>query len=344
LYEHQTYEAVLTRLLDRIPADIDKREGSIIYDTLSPAALELAQMYTELDVFLRLLFADTSSGEYLSRRTAEFGVNRKAATYAIRKGVFTDSSGLAFDVAINHRFRLNDVTYKVSEKIQTGEFKLIAELPGEVGNIDFGDLLPIDIIDGLGRAELKDVITPGIEEESDEDLLDRYLSQVRRPSTSGNANHYKQWALEVTGVGEVKIIPLWNGNGTVKVVLLGDDKRSPAQSIIDATANYIESVRPVNAVVTVTGALEEAINISATITLVAGKTLTDASNEISTEVTNYLKSIAFVDSVVRYSQIGSIILNAPSVLDYSNLQLNTLTQNIQVSNEAVAVLGTVTLS
>ncbi|UTW69876.1 hypothetical protein KHA80_02945 [Anaerobacillus sp. HL2] len=32
MYEHQTYEAILARMLDKIPDDIDKREGSIIYD------------------------------------------------------------------------------------------------------------------------------------------------------------------------------------------------------------------------------------------------------------------------------------------------------------------------
>ena len=41
MYEDITYEVILKRMLDRIPSTMDKREGSIIYDALAPAAIEL---------------------------------------------------------------------------------------------------------------------------------------------------------------------------------------------------------------------------------------------------------------------------------------------------------------
>ena len=73
MYEEATYEAILSRMLARIPEDFDKREGSIIYDALAPAAVELAMIYMELDAVLNQLFADTASREYLIRRAAERG-------------------------------------------------------------------------------------------------------------------------------------------------------------------------------------------------------------------------------------------------------------------------------
>jgi uncharacterized phage protein gp47/JayE len=140
------------------------------------------------------------------------------------------------------------------------------------------------------------------------------------------------------------VYPIWNGNGTVKVDLLSTDKRAPLASVITDVAAYIESVRPIGATVTVIGAPEVAINVTATLTLVSGKTLTDAQTEISAGVTDYLKTLAFVDPVVRINEIGKIILDAASVLDYSGLTVNSGTGNVSITDGSVAVLGTVTLT
>lgn len=79
MYEDQTYEALLERMLDRVPEGLDKREGSIIYDALAPAAAELAQMYVELEVNNNLFFPDTAEGEYLERSIAWTGITRQPA-------------------------------------------------------------------------------------------------------------------------------------------------------------------------------------------------------------------------------------------------------------------------
>ena len=48
MYEEETYEEILYRMLDRVDDSFDKREGSVIYDALAPAAAEHAIMYMEL--------------------------------------------------------------------------------------------------------------------------------------------------------------------------------------------------------------------------------------------------------------------------------------------------------
>ena len=75
MYEAITYEDILQRMLDRVPNTMDKREGSIIYDALAPAAAELQLMYIELDVILTETFADSASREYLILRSAERGIH-----------------------------------------------------------------------------------------------------------------------------------------------------------------------------------------------------------------------------------------------------------------------------
>ena len=38
MYEKMTYESILQKMLNMVSDDVDKREGSIIYDALAPAA------------------------------------------------------------------------------------------------------------------------------------------------------------------------------------------------------------------------------------------------------------------------------------------------------------------
>lgn len=348
-YAEQTKDAVLQRMIDNSPADVDKRQGSITNDLLSPAAIEFQEAYTQLDNVLSFGFADENTPrEFLVKRCAELGVTPKLAMKATGQVTFSGTDGMV--IPIGSRVGTESEIYFVTttEGTITGGSAMVsaeAEVAGANGNVAQGFItLVLSNLSGVTSVTNALAFEGGTDEESDDSLLARYYEHVRKPATSGNANHYLQWAKEVAGVSDAKVYPIWNGTGTVKVVLLGEDKRAASQTIIDNVVTHIESVRPIGATVTVVGATETPINISATLTLASGKTIADATSEIQTEVTKYLQSLAFVDSIVRYSQIGSIILNAESVLDYTNLTVNSGTANVQVTDGAVAVLGTVTLS
>lgn len=343
MFEEQTFEAIMQRMLDRVPNNIDKREGSIIWNALAPAAAELAQMYIELDIIIRLAFANTATGEYLDRRAEEIGIYRKKAIPAKRRGLFYDSNNALMDVPIGSRFRIDDLIFVVTEQISTGEFVLGCETPGTVGNIPTGTMLPIEYIYGLARAELTDIIEYGTEEEDDESLRRRILAKAQLPATSGNANHYKLWALEIAGVGDVKVFPLWNGPGTVKVVIIGSNKQPVSSDIVNAVMEHIEENRPIGAQVTVQSAQPLAINVSATIVRDTNYTLEQVTTNVRNKITEYLKGIAFKQNFVSYAAIGSLMLDNTGVLDYSNLTVNGGTTNIVIGDEQVAVLDEVVL-
>lgn len=239
MYEHMTYEAILQRMLDRVPNDVDKREGSVIYDALAPAAAELAQMYAELDININLFFGDTSSGEFLERRAADFGITRNPATKAKRKGIFYDGANALFDVPIGSRFSIGGLNFITISKIAVGQFELECETPGIVGNQQFGAMVPIEYIPGLARAELADVLVAGLDKETDKSLRERYLQRVRNPSSSGNRADYIRWASEVPGVGGVSVVPVKYGPGTVSVALIGLDKKPASRSLVDQVQDYI---------------------------------------------------------------------------------------------------------
>ena len=64
MYENMTYEVILQRMLDRVPDTMNKREGSIIFDALAPAAVELTLAYMQFDMVLNESFGDTASRDY----------------------------------------------------------------------------------------------------------------------------------------------------------------------------------------------------------------------------------------------------------------------------------------
>ena len=102
--EDMSYEAILQRMLNKIPDTIDKREGSIIYDALAPASAELAQIYLELKNNIDLIFADTAVEEYLDRLCNQIGIIRKESTPAIKQGIFYNADNELMDINMGSRF------------------------------------------------------------------------------------------------------------------------------------------------------------------------------------------------------------------------------------------------
>ncbi|MFX3631844.1 MAG: baseplate J/gp47 family protein [Candidatus Pristimantibacillus sp.] len=352
MYESQSYEAILQQMLEHIPGNIDKREGSIIYDACAPAAALLAQAYIELDINANLRFPDTATNEYLDRSIAWSGIVRKQARKSQLLGLFFNGNNDLIDIPVGSRFSQGDLTYKAIERLTIGNYRLECETAGEEGNRYFGTLIPIDYITNLGRGELTELLVVGQDIETDESLYERYQEKVSRPVTSGNKYQYEVWAREILGVGRARAFPLWDGEGTVKVALLDADMRAPGLVIVDAVQTYIdptqdgmgEGAAPIGAKVTVVGAQEIPINISVSVVLAAGATIEGVRNLLETGAREYLKDLAFTDPLVRYTRIQSVILGIPPVVDYSNLLVNGGTQNIEIPSDSVGVLGTVNVS
>lgn len=337
MFENVTFESILQRMLDRVPNEIDKREGSMIWNALAPAAVELQEMYIGLDSMLTESFADTASRQYLLKRAAEYGVYPDKESKAILRGEFN------IDIPIGSRFSLDHLNYIAIEKISDGVFKMQCETAGAEANQYFGTLIPIEYIDGLTSAQLTELLIPGEDEEGTESFRQVFLSQIKRPATSGNAHHYRQWALEVNGVGDVKVFPLWSGPGTVKVLIVNSQKRSASGALITSVSNYIESLKPIGATLTVVSAQEKRISVSAKINIVNGYAIQMIQDSFLVALEDYFKEITFKESYISIAKIGNILLNIAGVGDYSNLQLNGGVANVLLNDEEIPVVSTVSL-
>ena len=166
------------------------------------------------------------------------------------------------------------------------------------------------------------------------------MEKVSRPNVSGNKYHYIEWAKEVSGVGDVRVIPLWNGAGTVKVVIVDADNHPADSELISKVKEHIEENRPIGAEVTVVSAMPITVNVS--VKLTADDTA-DIQTSIEIALKSYLSNDALKRSYISYAKIGSLILSVPDVEDYTDLKVNNGTANIQIADGAVPVLGSVVM-
>lgn len=348
VYEQQTKQSILERMLDATRSDIDKRQGSITYDLLSPAAIELAHCYIQLDQVLRFGFAGPDQpSHFLDLRTSELGVTRRPSVKAVGKLRFQGDDGTIIPSRTMVSTAEETPVYFLTTEAGTitgGYVEVSAEAKegGKHGNVAANRItLLTGNLTGIVKVTNDSGFVNGADIESDESLLERYYDRVRRPATSGNIWHYRQWALEIPGVGDVKVFPVWKGNGTVKLSLLSDDKRAPSDTIVCQVYQYIKELRPIGADVTVQAAQETLINVSAQLTLQSGADLTAINSLFEAELSAYLADLAFKESVVRYNRIFGLLLDIDAVIDFSDLKLNGVTGNILLPEDHVAVAGTV---
>lgn len=349
MFEPITFQVLMNEMLAAVPEELDKREGSIIWNALAPAAVELQNAYIQLDMILNQTFADTAEQEFLSRRCQERGIKRRGATRATLKGEFN------IDVPIGSRFNLDMLNYQVKEKISDSVYKLECETPGAEGNSYFGPLTPIQYIKGLLWGRLTELLIPGEDIEDDESLRKRYYQSLNSQAYGGNIEDYKQKVNGIPGVGGVKVFPVWNGGGTVKLVIISSEYGVPTAELVNEVQTIIDPVQnggkgfgvaPIGHVVTVKGVRAEPVSIESNFVFQEGWSVADAQPYLEETAASYFQELArqWEDSeslIVRISQLESRMLDLDCVVDIANTRLNGAAANLVLDPEAIPTLGEV---
>ena len=355
LAENYEYQSILQEMLAAVPNDIDKREGSVIYNTLSPVALELGMQTYMLGYLFNLLFADTAEGEWLDRVVADFGVTRDAATQAIRKICTYDSEENSLEVPVGSRFAVEDIYLTLTEKIDTGQYKAQCEQFGTVGNQYSGTILPVDNINGLGRAELiAEPLIPARDEETDTDLRIRFYQTVRQSPYGGNIADYERETLNIDGVGAVKVFNATvMGAGKVGLVIGDEQEHAATEELIDKVQEKMgtdgNGIAPIGHTVTVKTGTSLAVNVSAQIKLKTGSSFDLVKPIVEQAITDYIEGIGFADQTVFYAKLVAEILNShESILDVGTVTINNQGKNLTLSKTYTSfqlpTVGTITVS
>jgi uncharacterized phage protein gp47/JayE len=361
----------MKEVLAQAPTGIDTRKGSIFFDAVSAVVDKIARLYTDLDRVFDLVFITTATGEYLDLRAAEYGLERQSATPAKYNFAYTGTRPKA-----GWRFFHNDSGfYFVLQETSDGVLYLEAETAGiDCNDIQVGDIaVPVDTVVGMTSANFAGVYEYGVDAEDDDSLRERVMEKIAGPAENGNKQHYKTWCESVTGVGRARIEPLWNGENTVKAVLISPLGLPVPESVVAEVQEYVDpadlgltaevdgktyvvgdglgnGVANIGAHFTAVAAESLTIDLVFGAELASGRTEEELQEAVSTAVSEYLQGLvinAAEDSavVVRLSSIGAILAGLTTYLvDYHDLTLNGGTENLRADNSEVPVLGEVTVN
>ncbi len=349
MYEEITVETLKASLLANLAAaGWSTTEGSFVDLLAGPTATELYKRYQADNVLEPMFYVDETSGTYIDKQAALFGITRKAGIKAVAAITFTGSAGTvipaatAFLTAAGLVFNLDTTVTLDSTGAGTGT--VTAAAVGETYNIDAGTLIKMYVnLSGL-TSYTNAAATGGVDAESDSALVTRLYARLQTPATSGNAYAYQQWALSVDGVGAAKVIPLWAGAGTVKVVVAGMDREPVEAAVVTAVSNYIGELRPIGATVTVASVTGVTITVAASVTVDSSTTVAAVQAALVSKLDTYVKSVALSSYTVLYNRIVFLLLDIDGVVDYTTLTVNGGTANISLADGEVPVLGEVTVN
>lgn len=374
-----TYEYILTEALSKVPDNVDKREGSIIRDALSPCCYEAAKHILYLADIIEQTYIETANGLWLDGRVIEGGITRDPATYAKKLGVFKTQLDEPCQISIGQSFStvgdtiLNYTTVQVyaneNGDVVPGSYIMQCNTVGSVGNSYIGRIVPNDYIEKLASAEITTLLYPGEEEESDDSLRERFLANLMKTAFGGNIAQYRQWAKEIPGIGGVQVYPVWAGGGTVKLSIIDTDYNSCSSEFCQTILEKFDpensggetglglGIAPIGHKVTVSTPLPRTINVSGKITLLPGYKLETLLPQIKLALEEYLLSLrqAWENSddennysvIVYLGRISFAILNVKGVSSAYELQLNGTDTDIRLTEtsslQEIPVLGTVSL-
>jgi uncharacterized phage protein gp47/JayE len=365
LFPEETEAAILERMeawanegLDpAVDVDqwVDTREGSHWSTAVTPCAREIARVYdrmgTEVPMSAMVIWA---WGAYLDDLAQVWQIERLAATPAegvvrfvgpvgtvIGAGTVVgvppagpDEDAPSFEVVVGG-------TIPGSSGEGELELQVRALEAGKEGNVAAGAITaPQTPLPGVAFAN-EAATEGGTDVETDEALAKRLLEQFAGKG-GGTVRDYRVWAKERSGVGEVTVVPAWEGPNTV-LVIVTDSTGNPTsaetvtllQNELDPVAGKGSGKAPVGAAVTVQTAAVLNVTIDVTLDFEDGYSLDGFGGTIAREaqikqaVETYIETVRSGDELVR-SQVTGRIAVVPGVHDVGKVKINGSEANLAI--------------
>lgn len=357
MYENNTKEVLKEEMLSSINSGISKSEGYFVYDAIAPAAKKISDCYATLDIILKLIFGDPAPeipqedyDKFMDRDAARHGIRRKQGKCSIGEVTFTgvDNSIINENSIVQ---TVEGLKYKVISqgKIVNGKCAVTIKAI-EVGskyNVVSNTIVEIPIkINGIISVSNLNPTTSGTDRETSEELLERIILKEREQSSSGNIYDYEKWAMEVSGVESVKVKPLWKGNGTLKIIVAGDNGAQLDDTIVQNVKEYIDprdgtgfGKAPIGATVTIISVTPIKIDIKIQGLIIEDKfSLEDVKLNIKKSLETYFTKVP-AGGTVKIAAVEAVVVLTEGVSDLTSVEINNDTKNIPTIDENKPSLG-----
>lgn len=346
-------ETIQERMMRKLPVDISDMPLDFPYDFTMPTAIELSRFRQhDLVRTLMLMHYMWAWGEWLDMHGNAEKVTRKPAVKATGYVTVTGTpgflipSGFVFcteGTADAPSKEYESTKETVIDETGAAEVPVAALIEGFAYNTTAGTVL-------LQKQINKDIlsvtninpITGGTDIEDDEAYRERIDEKVKSSDISyiGNDFDYERWAKEVPGVVSAVTEGAWDGAGTVKVVVAGQNGSPVSEEIIDAVYDHIASpddesrrLLPSGGIVlTIATVQPVTVTYSAVIELEEGFSIDNVCKAfLEALVPQY--NVAKKERKIRYTDVHSLLSGIPGVADFKNFLANGASQNILVDTD-----------
>lgn len=358
----QTVDEIHKKMLSQLPEDIDKSQGQFAWDFTRPTALIKAEaMQFQLNEAIKIAFPQWAAGIWLDCHASLRGLQRRRFTN-VRSVIIAASEkeavipkGVFFALLGKDENGKDEIIFEfepLNEDVKIDAGKQVSIVAKGTANLEVNQILPEDVKimfrtideDGTkGKAvfiENHPQITKDssfeciIAAEDDETLRERILEYDAYMGNSfvGNDYDYIRWAKSVPKVGAAMVLSEmdFEGPGTVKVVIVGEDGEQAGRDLINKVDRYINSTSddrlerraPIGAKVTV-GTIE---NICVFIRCTGIKLDQYAQEEVVIE--KFLKSLkqyyvkAAEEGVIKNSTVSAILSNTEGVSYFYGIEFS----------------------
>lgn len=277
-YQVPTLQDLLDRTRKMFRAALPGSDAWIWPNNITPTAKVVAGAVFEVFGFAayiaKMIFVHTAPDlDTLKKHAAEFGMAQRPAYPASGTVTVTSTGDLSASIGAI-LVRSDGAQYVVGTAASrsgagTLDVTVTAVTDGADGNALDGT--PLELLSGFtdengdATAEASGDIIGGADVEDIETFRARILFRKRYPPHGGAASDYVQWATDVIGVTRVWVERLWAGSGSVRVFVLMDDLYAngiPTTDAVERVADYIETLRPAGALVTVAAPSPVTVNIT----------------------------------------------------------------------------------
>ncbi len=269
----ETTALMLAQLSASIP-ELNLGTESVAYKIVRAVALGVTDAHYHTRTVALDLFPDTASGDALTRWGGLVGTPRRGATSSSSLSALRiygspsiliptgttfsqQSSGLSFTTTA-------DATISSLGYVDAA---IIAVETGAQTNLPKGQELTIgaSILDVEDTALLIKDLDNGSDQESDGNLRKRVIQRLGEPASGGNRLDYEEFAKAAADyVDSVFVYPNRNGIGTVDIACLkagSGSSRLLSTSENNEVLAYVDTVRPVSAIVRVLTVVEKKVRV-----------------------------------------------------------------------------------
>lgn len=336
----------------------DYSSSSVIGVILAAIASVIDEISNSITIAQAQAYLKTATNANLDNKANDFGITRKQATAAKWTFVATKQTASTQIITIPAGSLITTVpaqdasaiTYTIDTDTQLPVGSTSVNIPvtcqetGTIGNIATGtQLLWGSAVPGIDGVQFNDSSTgtSAIDAETDDQLRTRALAAFKGLSIS-TKDWYQSTAESVSGVSSANVVPQGRGAGTVDIYIVGTNNSIPSSALISTVQSTIDAGRVVTDDAKVFAPSAITVNAALTITSASGYDHTAVTNQVKTNVTNYINGLGIgggSTGVLPAAQIVALAMNTTGVQNAT-----TTFTDMSFTSSQLPQAGTITAS